>query len=282
MVKPVTRVEVISHSHALPSLPRVVQQILETLEDPDANLNLLVSHIEHDPALTGQILAMANKAGVSRYGNSNINDVFTAISLVGLSRVREVALLNSVLQVFAVATSRPVFWLHSVAVGVSCVELAHFSRAQVNVDTALIAGLLHDIGQLWLHGYEPSLFAQVRDKARTQGQEITLVEREQFGVDHGEIGVWLAEHWGLSSDIGTAIGHHHTPGSAASKPLTAVVHVAEVLSNALDLTKNLHGSVTTVSAACCATLGLDWGEGSHHLFGRIEARNRQAASMFER
>ncbi len=284
MSKPLTRDDVLSASQALPAFPRVIQQIVATLEDPDANLNLLVSHVEHDPALTGHILSMANKAGTRRYGNSNIDDVFTAISLMGLSRVREVAIMISIAEVFEERQPQTVqnfFWHHSVAVGVCCVELAHFSRAPVNVDTALIAGLLHDVGQLWLQRFEPLRFKQAIDDANLRNIDIVVAEREKFGVDHGEIGAWLANHWGLSPEIGVAISHHHKPEAASSAPLVAVAHVAEVLCTALALTKGIQGSVTDISSACCATLGLEWGDGSHQLFGRVEARNRQAAILFD-
>jgi hypothetical protein len=54
-----------------------------------------------------------------------------------------------------------------------------------------------------------------------------------------------------------------------------------VLSNALGLTYSDSDHVSTISTPCCETLGLDWGDGSHRLFGRIEARSRQAAALFD-
>ncbi len=282
---PITRDHVIAKSADLPTFPLVIERILSTLEDPDANLNALVSYIEHDPVVAGHVLSMANKAGTSRYGGARINDIFTAISLIGLARVREAAIVMSLSKVFEGLQppgTHDYFWRHSVAVGVCSVELAHWTQATLSVDTALIAGLLHDVGQLWLQRFEPSAFNHAMSEAVRQGVETVVTEREALGIDHCTIGGWLAQSWGLSEPITSAIVHHHTPEGVAAQPLAAVVHVAEVLSNALDLTHSANSRVTRISAASCATLGLQWGDDSHRLFGRIEARSRQAAALFVR
>jgi putative nucleotidyltransferase with HDIG domain len=284
MDKPLNRELVVAGSQSLPAFPRIVARIVETLNDPDANLNVLGSFIERDPVVAGHVLSQANIAGSLRYGGRTVSDVFTAISLVGLARVREVAVLASLSQVLSEpqTAQRPAyFWRHSVAVGVCAIELSHWTPAPVNVDTALIAGLLHDVGQLWLQRFRSGQFAQSRSDAIQRGVDITVTEREIFGVDHADIGAWIAESWGLTPEITTAIQCHHAPDAVATQPLVAVVHVAEVLSDALGLTYSDSDHVSTISTPCCETLGLDWGDGSHRLFGRIEARSRQAAALFD-
>ncbi len=59
-----------------------------------------------------------------------------------------------------------------------------------------------------------------------------------------------------------------------------LVHVAEVLSNALDLTGCAENRVVTLSAAACRTLGITWNESILPLFGRIEARSSHANAFF--
>jgi hypothetical protein len=56
--------------------------------------------------------------------------------------------------------------------------------------------------------------------------------------------------------------------------------MAEVLSNALDLTGRNENHVTTISVAACRTLDLGWDENSRALFGRSEARSRHANTFF--
>jgi putative nucleotidyltransferase with HDIG domain len=278
----ITRDQVCSLNNALPAFPRVVEQIMEALDDPHSGLEELAACIEHDPAIVGHVMALANRANVSRDGGP-VNDVFTAISLVGLARVREVAMLVSTgnfLKGWAPTQDIQEFWGHCISVAVCGVELAHSSEAEIGVDRSLLAGLLHDVGQLWLLRFKASEYAQVKDLALAQRMDIEDAERQHFGVDHGEIGGWLAESWGLSQGIVQAIAHHHAPDAwAAGEPLVAVVHLSEVLCSALDLTNNSAHRVKSVSAASCRVLGLTWGPESHTLFGRIEARSKHAHTL---
>jgi len=283
MSKPPSLQRVLACSHELPVFPRVITRILETLDDPDANLNRLVADIEQDPVMTGRVISLANRADSSRGKKTLAHDVFTAISLVGFARVREAVILSrlsSFLGDMMGVQQHFHFWEHSVAVGVCSQELASLAPLPICVDSALVAGLLHDVGQLWLHRFEAEAFEQCWQVSQARGDDVTLAEREHFGVDHGTIGAWLAQGWGLPDDIGRAIAHHHAPDVAPREPLVAVVHVAEVLSNALNLIHNDSSRVIAISAASCDLLGLTWGDASHALFGRLEARSHYAGQFF--
>lgn len=279
---PLTQEGVIASSDQLPAFPRLVTQILATLANPDASLNVLAQYIEHDPVIAGRVLSLANRAATHRRISAPVSDVFTAISLIGLSQVRQTALMSSLSEFLggvAPTAKKHYFWEHSVVVGVGCVELAPYATRPVNVDAALIAGLLHDIGQLWLARFKGDAFRRACSNSQLNNVGIEVSELAIFGVDHSQIGAWLAANWGLSDDIVNAIACHHAPDTLADEPLVAVVHVAEVLSNALDITGNAESRVTTVSDTACARLGLEWGDETPQLFGRIEARSRHAMAF---
>lgn len=280
---PLTREEVIRHSRSLPSFPRLITQILATLDDPDGNLSTLVRCINLDPLISARILSVANSAAVRGRRDSEISDIATATSLIGMSRVRHITLISS-LSTFVAGNSTvripASFWQHSVAVGVSCEELALNNETSVPPATALVAGLLHDIGQLWLHHFKPAEFAACRQQAKARMLGIEAIEREFFGIDHGTLGSWLAEYWALPGCVVEAIHHHHTPDLALATPLVPLVHIAEVLSNALDLSAGSENRVTHLSHKACELLGLVWNTDSRLLFGRIEARASHANAFF--
>lgn len=147
-------------------------------------------------------------------------------------------------------------------------------------DHALVAGLLHDIGQLWLYRFEPD---RCRDAARLsseRGVGIEAAERELFGVDHATVGGWLAEAWSLPPAICRAIAFHHEPDKSGSEPLVPLVHVAEVLANALDPTGSGMTRVRELSDRACESLNLKWDADSERLFGRIDAMSRYNANFF--
>ncbi len=103
---------------------------------------------------------------------------------------------------------------------------------------------------------------------------------ERFGVDHAEIGAWLAEHWKLPTSLISGIRHHHDAGTESYELLVPLLHVAEVLSNALDLGGRAENRVTRISSTACSRLGIVWDENIRPLFGRIEARSAHATSIF--
>lgn len=270
--------EIIQRAKALPAFPRVVNDILATLDDDGATLGMLVGLVERDPVIAAQILSIANTAAVARDDNP-VRDVRKAVSLIGQSRVRKVVLGLTLAQFAREARVSTYFWEHSVAVGVGALELAGAGRQSPGL--ALVAGLLHDIGQLWMSHFCPLEFQMVRAVVAEGRRGIVEVERQYFGMDHCAIGSLLAAHWGLPEAVAEAIALHHDPDAAPqSGSLAAIVHVAEVLANALDLCQREENLVSHLSEAACARLGIDWQQDFSGLFGRIEARSEYASRVF--
>jgi len=214
---------------------------------------------------------------------SEVCDISTALSLIGMSRVRHITLISSV-NTFVAGVARQglpnSYWEHSVAVGVCCEELAAYVDLPVPPALALMAGLLHDIGHLWLQHTNPALAQHCRDEARSRAVGVESLELEYFGVTHSTVGAWLAQYWLLPTALVAAIQTHHNPGPGPDNPLVPLLHVAEVLSNALDLTHRIDNQVTTLSATACTHLGLVWNADVRPLLGRIEARASHANAFF--
>lgn len=167
------------------------------------------------------------------------------------------------------------------AVGVCAEELASHVGEPVTASRALVAGLLHDVGQLCLYQADRALMQQIQQRSRTDFIDITLLEQEAFGVHHGTVGGWLAEEWHLPENMIDAIIHHHDPAGAPGSPLVDIVHLAEALTQALQLGGTASDRISTLSTASCERLGLEWDENSRALFGRMEARTRHATLFFE-
>ena len=87
-------------------------------------------------------------------------------------------------------------------------------------------------------------------------------------------------HWQLPTQIVAAIAGHHVPDASLHLPLVPVVHLAEVLSHALDLAGEEDGRIGYVSVAACEQLGIVWDASIRPLLGRIDARSRHASGVF--
>ncbi|MCL2022023.1 MAG: HDOD domain-containing protein [Betaproteobacteria bacterium] len=262
----------------LPAFPLVINELLHVLDDDTSSMMVLAQHVERDPVLTGRILSAANRL-LRAEGWQEVRDVYTAASLIGFSRIREIVLTTCIANLNGNFASQHFHWGHCLAAGVAAQELA--LRAKGNQNGALVAGLLHDIGQLWLAYFYPLEFQQVRLQVEVHDMEICEAERVMFGMDHSEIGGIVAEYWQLPKDITNAIVNHHDPDDkAARNPTVAAVHLAEAIIQALDLPYRDLNYVFRVSSAACRTLGVHWGEESFALLGVIDARYQYALSVF--
>lgn len=277
------RETVLAHSAELPVFPRVVHEILATIDDPDANLKVLSGYIQQDPVASARVISLANAAAIRSGRHDSIGNVFAAISMIGMSRVRELALM-SVMTDFMNRIEPGVdraFWEHSVIVGVCAEELAMFCNQRISSSEALVAGLLHDVGQLWLMRFERQASGAAWISALLKNIPVDVAEHARFGAGHPEIGAWLAEDWRLPQAVVGAIRGHHAPAGEIPEGLSAIVHVAEVLSNGLDLAGREENRVSYLSAGACARLGIVWDRTVRPLFGRMEGRARHAAAFFQ-
>lgn len=279
----VTRTLVLERSTALSGMARVVADVLATIDDPDGCLRVLAHSVQHDPVIVGRVLAAANRAAVRSGRGGEVVDVFSAIAMIGMTQVREIALISCVnaasdraglTGIQAIRMQR-----HALAVGVCCQELALHVQRPVSLDKALIGGLLHNIGQFWFSTYARDFYEACLTEASASGRNIESVEVDQFGVDHCTVGGWLLDYWALPQDIVAAVREHRSAVQGTGSHLTALVHVADVISNALSLAGVCGDRVTTISPHACRMLGIQWDDGVRALFGRIEARVRHAESF---
>ncbi len=272
-----TESEIIEHVALLPAFPGVVNDILATLEDDNATLGALIQLVGRDPVITARVLSIANAAALGGRNPRELHDMQVAVSMIGLSRVREIVLAVSLAKFSQESRMSSFFWEHSIAVGVAAQELAR--EAHFSVDLALVGGLLHDIGQLWMARFYPLEFQMVRMALETSERDVLEVERAYFGMDHCMVGRILASFWKLPPAVVEAVAHHHDKHPPAGK-LLAATHVAEAIANALDLARHEQARVNYLSASACAELGLDWTQDINYLFGRIEARTRYLCRTF--
>ena len=112
-------------------------------------------------------------------------------------------------------------------------------------EDALLAGLLHDVGQLLLVANLPEEYDNTLALAHDKEVPLYVAENQTIGANHADVGAYLLGLWGLENSIIEAVAFHHEPNKCESNdftPLTAV-HVANVfvneMQNACDITYSL-------------------------------------------
>lgn len=270
--------KVVEQLQALPAFPAIVTRILETLDDERAALDLLEQYLQSDPVISARILSAANRL-IRHSGREPVGDVHTAVSYLGLNRVHEVVVSTSLLDFAQNSRCTSVFWERSLAVGLCAQELARLAGA--DPDHALVAGLLHGVGILWLHVCHPHEYQQVLIEQQLHDGDRAEIERNLLGIDHLEIGRLLAEHWDLPGDIVQAIASHRTPPHGPLPPLVAVVHLATVICSGLDLPFQPDSDVRHLAPQALRSLGEDWMYKLPDLLGRLEVRFAQSRTLLK-
>ncbi len=220
-------VKLFSRVGEMSSLPTVAVRIIQVADDEQASVDELLSAIEGDPAMVVRILRIVNSGF---YGlRTRVGDVRHAVTLLGLKKVRGLALTLYVSRMFRASGhyrgySREGLWGHQVAVACAARLIADFCP-DVSPDEAYVAGLLHDIGYVLMDEHMRPQFKQVID---ILGPEVDTVatERKILSFDHCLLGAFVLNQWGLPDQVVRAAAYHHSPLEYAGAHRTMVCLVS--------------------------------------------------------
>lgn len=208
----------------LPAAPRVYAELSRRLEDPNASVEQLGRLVAEDPALTIQVLRIANSAYFGR--DLGVTNVELAAARLGTRLLRGIVLAAEVferLPVPASALSVEELQQHSSLVARIASSLE--PRAAWK-DDAFTAGILHDVGKLVVASRLPDLWREIETTANASARPAHEVELELLGVDHGTLGACLLGMWGLPNGVVEAVHRHHRVSLAGDLTLDPALAVA--------------------------------------------------------
>lgn len=219
----------VSERCKLPPLPAIVASGLRMVRDPNVNMAKLSRLLSDDAALVARLFTVSRSAFYGRY--TPPKTLIQAIQVLGLRTVQRILVASTAQSLCRDQSPVAVaLWNHSLAVALTTELLARQAGSR-EVETAFLAGLLHDVGQMvLLHGDGPGFRTLVK-KAQQENIPILQKEKETYGSDHTLIGVVLMDCWEFDGEIGNALMHHHDDAMAAQEPasLAGLLRVADYL-----------------------------------------------------
>jgi len=231
------RQEIIKRLEFLPPLPTAAQEVLSIVADDPKDIIRLEQTIRHDPAMTSQLLKVANCAAYAP--RTAIDTVQRAIVYLGFSRVRNIALSLSIFGLFKSKKAmkglkQEEFWTHAIATATVTRMLA-LELDEENTEVSFTAGLLHDIGRIAISACFPEEWADILKYAEEEDCPLLVAER-RVGLSHSLIGAWLARNWGLPEIYIKTIATHHLPvRHHKATHMGALVQLADDICHKIDM-----------------------------------------------
>ncbi len=241
------------------SPPLIYERLVEVIRHPRSGSADIARVISEDQGLTGRLLRVVNSAFYSF--PQPVDTVTKAVTVMGTSQIRDLALATSVIAMFegvpAGLVDAQSFWLHSLSCGMVARNLAAH-RGENNTERFFVAGLLHDIGHLIIYMRASQEARRALEMVETTGRPLHECEREVLGCDHTQVGAALLEKWNFPAAFVDAVRYHHMPRLSSRFPVeAAAAHVAEVTAHALRWGRSGEQVVPPFDESAWATLGLE-------------------------
>ena len=234
------RRELLAAIEELPPLPRILDRLLAVLDDGNTSCAQAAAIIEKDTVLAGNVLRCVNSA---YYGlPANVSSIRHAVSLLGLSTIRNHALAFALRRMIKGARTPPAklyarYAQHSLACGLLAHYLGQQSAPEIS-EAAFASGLFHDIGKLLILSTFPNLLPAIMERYELGEVDWEAAEEEVVGITHSQISALVLEKWKLPALMQRAVQHHHRPAECQDQEaaaLAAIVHAADVYVNQMGL-----------------------------------------------
>lgn len=246
----------------LPMMPKVVQDVMQMLDQEDVDLKAIEKTIAHDQVIAAKVLRLANS---SYYGLSRkIGKLEDAISLIGLDNLRMIVIACGVTGSFTLVTGLDMnrFWRHSLLTASVARQLCKEQKR--SSDTAYVAALMHSIGQLPIHLVFPAAGAEIEEMC--QGLSVIerkAVENATLGLDHCQVGEELARRWNFPDDIQRVIRYYANPLDQNACELAPLVYLAAHIAFGLERGDSSEAIVAAIDPDVAQVLKIDvevWAE----------------------
>ncbi len=208
--------ERIKDCKSLPILSPLASRILKMCQDEETEASTLANVITQDPGMAAQILYMANSA---YYGGARhkVTSVIQCVNLLGFTTIANLALsfcfyrlIKDVKDTSNSAIDHVQYWRRSIFASIAARAIGKH-LAHEDTELMFLAALLQDIGILALNEVASDELMALHGHLTESHPELYRIELEHLGVDHSQVGAWLAQQWELPEEFQVAILYSHTP-----------------------------------------------------------------------
>ncbi len=222
----------ITRLNELPRIERLLQELLEMVNQDEVDFSKLTEKISMDQVLSARLLRMANSVHFG--GGKNVATINDALIRVGTGAVRTLVVASVLSSAFPKVSTLDMeeYWTETFEVAVIGAKLA--AEVGMDVNETFTTGVLHNIGELMIHTLEPEAAIKIKQRVEA-GEDPFEVEEELLDVSCPVLGAQLARSWKFPEEMADAIEHFCQPREADVSPkLASILHFAREINNNWD------------------------------------------------
>jgi HD-like signal output (HDOD) protein len=191
-----------SQGEIIPAASTPLGKLWNLVNSQNSSIDECEDVIKLDAALTSRIFRVANSAAY----NAKATDISEALRYIGFKCLREMVFNATVLTQFSTLKVPPqwdVFWLRNIFIARLCDRLA---ATYFQTDgSEYLAGLIHDIGWLFLATHFEAEFGQIITSEKPIGD----AEKEVLPFSHANIAAAIAARSAMPLKAVDGIAYHH-------------------------------------------------------------------------
>ncbi|HSW64221.1 MAG TPA: HDOD domain-containing protein [Dissulfurispiraceae bacterium] len=214
----------IKAGYSLPSLSLVALKLVDLASSENSSIDDMARLIETDPALTVRLLRLSNS--VFFKSSSPATTIEQAIMRIGSNHLRIMALSLSLRDTFPMGKvgtmDYELFWRSSLYRALLSKTLAQ-SLATCKSEEAFVAGLVLEIGFLIFHDLFLKGERTTKEFRFYPLHPLLQWEREEFGIDHRQVGEAALRFWRFPDVIVSCQQIHSLDVHSDSVPPLALV-----------------------------------------------------------
>tara|TARA_B100000161_G_C33554171_1_gene416901 strand:+ start:309 stop:1226 length:918 start_codon:yes stop_codon:yes gene_type:complete len=212
----------------LPTLPTIVNELTNVLQNPDASTFAVEDVMTADQSMTMKILRVANTS-FYRGNRERVTDANEAIGTLGFEKIRNVVLTTSVFKMFSGPSAEEKFsleglWKHCLGVASASRCIAKYLGKSWH-ERAYTCGLVHDIGKVARFKLDESEESEdfIRDSQTSLDKKINFFKSELINQSprHDYLGFLICKNWGLSNYVEGVVRWHHEPNPENRQKVTS-------------------------------------------------------------
>jgi HD-like signal output (HDOD) protein len=193
----------IDNAEHIGSAPNIAIALSDAIEDTNFNSTKAAYFINMDPTIAALVLKIANSAYYSR--GATIQSVSQAVTHLGLDTVKKLVFAIEMIGKYRcdypyTDFNYMVFWKNVIATAMLSDAIAVFTNFP-DSESSYLAGLLSNIGLLFMRQYYPYLFKQVLENCKTSEVSFAKSSDSIWFYDHKFLSYLIGIRWGLPDRV---------------------------------------------------------------------------------